>query len=95
MPAKKYRPYLTLEELKALQGFCASCSPSGSLHRYISRYIDEIQNGYRKVNHTLKPDIAETLGFAHSEKSDADRYANDLMSPEEESIYEQQQGISS
>lgn len=95
MPAKKYRPYLTLEELKALQSFCATCSPSGSLHRYISRYIDEIQNGYRKVNHTLKPDIAETLGFAQTEKSDADRYANDLMSPEEESIYEQQQGISS
>ena len=93
MPAKKYRPYLTLEELKALQGFCATCSPSGSLHRYISRYIDEIQNGYRKVNHTLKPDIAETLGFIESARTDADRYANNEMSPEEENEYERINGL--
>ena len=106
MATKKYRPYFTLAELKTLRGFCASVAQTERLHKYIDKYILDIEHAHRKPNHTLLPSISEKLGFSSSGEGesiipstpeeaaqlqrdhDANRYANNQMSPQEERDYE-------
>lgn len=99
MATRKYRPYLTLSELKHLAGLSRAHAPSAELTRYLDRYILDIDSGYRKENHVSKPTVAEKLGFGESseltsfEAEQLRRYENDEMSPEEESAYELSQGL--
>lgn len=63
MSAKKYRPYFTLPELKILQGSLSASQNLGhvGIINYLSKYITDIESGYRKENHTLKPDMLSSL----------------------------------
>ena len=56
---KKYRPYLTLSELKILHQSC----PSPPLTLYLHRYIQDIESGARESNYTPVPTISQKLGF--------------------------------
>lgn len=53
----KYRPYFTLAELKELH------SDNTSLSIYLRRFIEDIEQGNRKVNHISKPSMAQKLEF--------------------------------
>ena len=62
---KKFRPYFTLPELEVISSALKSSqSPQIGLIRYVDKFISDIQNGYRKENHTLKPSLEESLGFS-------------------------------
>lgn len=99
MATRKYRPYLTLSELKHLAGLSRAQAPSSELTRYLDRYILDIDSGYRKENHVSKPTIQDKLGFSEPqeltnyEAEQLRRYENDEMSPDEESAYELSQGL--
>lgn len=76
--AKKYRPYFTLTELKIIQGSLSSSQNLGhvSLINYLSKYITDIESGYRKENMSLKPDLLESLTESSSpsvSQSDKDK----------------------
>ena len=60
---KKYRPYLTLPELKILHQSC----PSPPLTLYLHRYIQDIESGSRESNYTPAPSISQKLGFTPNE----------------------------
>jgi hypothetical protein len=59
MSVKKYRPYFTLPELKALRD---SVPTIPTLYSYLDKFIRDIEDGFRSANHTLKPSMAEKLG---------------------------------
>ena len=61
--SKKYRPYFTLTELKIIQGALSSSQNLGyvGIINYLSKYITDIESGYRKENMSLKPDLLESL----------------------------------
>jgi len=63
MSAKKYRPYFTLTELKIIQGALSSSQNLGyvGIINYLSKYITDIESGYRRENIVLKPDLLESL----------------------------------
>ncbi len=93
MSAKKYRPYLTFLELSRISELLISSEPTSSLSRYISRYLLEIDSGYRSANHTPRPSVEDKLGFGEDTRTTHEqtaqyRYENDLMSPAEEAEYE-------
>lgn len=128
---KKYRPYFSLPELKTiLHSLKEQSNPPIGLIRYVDKFISDIDDGFRKESHSLKPRISleSSLGFVESsESSEPDdlisslqklykeflqsnqsfsgfsskqiiliqkyRYENDLMTQEEESIFEQSQGV--
>lgn len=99
MATRKYRPYLTLSELKYLRDLAKDSAPAGQLTLYLDRYILDIDSGYRKENHVSKPTIQDKLGFSEPqeltnyEAEQLRRYENDEMSPDEESAYELSQGL--
>ena len=64
-PMKKYRPYLTLAELKILHQSC----PSPSLTIYLHRYIQDIESGSRESNYVPVPTMSQKLGFTDFELS--------------------------
>jgi hypothetical protein len=96
---KKYRPYLSLPELRHLVSVLTQHEPTSGLCRYLSRYLLDVESGYRSANHTGSPSLEEKLGFATSaprtkhESEQQYRYDNDLMSPQEEYEYEVSQGL--
>lgn len=95
---KKYRPYFTLPELRHLVSVLLQHEPTASLSRYLSRYLLDIESGYRAANHVGSGSVAEKLGFESEPRtrheSEAQyRYDNDLMSPQEEYEYEVSQGL--
>ena len=96
---KKYRPYFTLPELRHLVSVLIQTEPTSSLTRYLSRYLLDIESGYRAPNHIGSGTLTEKLGFGDPEprtrhESEAQyRYDNDLMSPQEEYEYEVSQGL--
>jgi hypothetical protein len=96
---KKYRPYLSLPELRHLVSVLTQHEPTSGLCRYLSRYLLDVESGYRSANHTGSPSLEEKLGFAASvprtkhESEQQYRYDNDLMSPQEEYEYEVSQGL--
>ena len=96
---KKYRPYLSLPELRHLVSVLTQHEPTSGLCRYLSRYLLDVESGYRNPNHTGLPSLEQKLGFAASEprtkhESEAQyRYDNDLMSQQEEYEYEVSQGL--
>lgn len=61
MSTKKYRPYFTLAELKEIES--ALSVKASPLLTYISKYIRDIEDGFRSPNHSLKPTMSEKLGF--------------------------------
>jgi hypothetical protein len=65
---KKYRPYFTLEELQVLLESAQSGTPAEvakriGIIRYLSKYISDIEAGFRAANYTKEPTIEEKLGF--------------------------------
>ena len=96
---RKYRPYFTLPELRHLVGVMTAAEPTSSLCRYLTRYLLDIEQGYRTANHTGLPSLESKLGFSDSptktkhESEQQYRYDNDLMSPTEEYEYERSQGL--
>ena len=56
---KKYRPYLTLPELKILHQSC----PYPLLTIYLHRFIEDIESGVRESNYTPAPTMPQKLGF--------------------------------
>lgn len=96
---KKYRPYFTLPELRHLVSVLVQAEPTSSLTRYLSRYLLDVESGYRAANHIGSGGVAEKLGFGDPEsrtKHESEqqyRYDNDLMSPQEEYEYEVSQGL--
>ena len=96
---RKYRPYFTLPELRHLVVVLTQTEPTSSLCRYLSRYLLDVESGYRTANHTGSPSLEDKLGFSDSptrtkhESEQQYRYDNDLMSPQEEYEYEVSQGI--
>jgi hypothetical protein len=103
MSTTKYRPYLSLSELKHLAGLCRLDSPTSSLSLYLSRYIEDIDSGFRKANHVKTGvSLEEKLMLAELpnpddipaiQKEKKHRYENDLMSPQEEKDYLREQGV--
>ena len=102
MSTRKYRPYLSLPELKYLASLSHAHSPVSPLTRYLNRYVLDVESGYRKENHVQKPSMSEGLGFESRrsrgeqtkwEREQESRYLSDLMSPDEEKEYEQAQGL--
>ena len=96
--SKKYRPYFTLDELRHLVGVLVQCEPTSAMTRYLSRYLLDIESGYRAANHVGLPTLSAKLGFDESSKTKHEseqqyRYDNDLMSSTEEYEYEVSQGI--
>jgi hypothetical protein len=124
---KKYRPYLTLSELKTISAALRISAASNlGLIRYIDVFISQCDAGLREPNYTTNPTpgILEKLGFSPTSNSQSGslaippgirpiselmqtfkiasanltfaelqavqeyRYANSLMSPEEEVEYE-------
>ena len=91
---RKYRPYFTLAELSRIRDVLSTAEPTSALSRYISRYILDIESGFRSANHTSAPSLEHKLGFAEPEapttheSTQQYRYENDLMSPQEEYEYE-------
>jgi hypothetical protein len=71
MAIKKYRPYLTLSELRLLQSSLEETPQKHKGHkilsRYLQKYISDIESGYRSSNHTLKPSLEEQLGIRESD----------------------------
>ena len=61
--SKKYRPYFTLTELKIIQGSLSASQNLGyvGIINYLSKYITDIESGYRRENIVLKPDLLESL----------------------------------
>ena len=97
---RKYRPYFTLPELRHLVSVLVQAEPTSGLCRYLSRYLLDVESGYRSPNHTGSPSLEDKLGFSSSnnartkhESEQQYRYDNDLMSPQEEYEYEVSQGI--
>lgn len=66
MSTKKYRPYFTLSELEEIYNALTQMQSNLNLElrRYIGKYINDIRDGYRVENHTLKPSLEEKLGFS-------------------------------
>lgn len=96
--SKKYRPYLSLPELRHLVSVLTQHEPTSGLCRYMSRYLLDVESGYRVANHTGAPSLEEKLGFASGAKTKHEseqqyRYDNDLMSTQEEYEYEVSQGL--
>lgn len=67
-PKQKFRPYLTLDELKLIS---KELKQSGGVHllpliKYFDTYTLEIESGLRKHNHETKPTptLEERLGLA-------------------------------
>jgi hypothetical protein len=104
MSTKKYRPYLTLAELKHLHQLSHQQSQISALTRYLGKYISDIESGYRVDNYATrvnpnsmvaKLDLTDpttdskTLFDAEQER----RYTNNEMSPKEEAEYEKQIGL--
>jgi len=95
---KKYRPYFTLSELRHLVSVLTATEPTSSMCRYLSKYLYDIENGYRAPNHSGIPSLETKLGFSKEDKTKFEseqqyRYENDLMSPTEEYEYEKSQGL--
>ena len=95
---KKYRPYLSLPELRHLVSVLTQHEPTSGLCRYLSRYLLDVESGYRSANHTGPDSVEVKLGFASREKTKHEseaqyRYDNDLMSKQEEYEYEISQGL--
>jgi len=95
---KKYRPYLSLPELRHVVSVLTQHEPTSALCRYFSRYLLDVESGYRSANHTGVDSVEVKLGFATREKTKHEseqqyRYDNDLMSPTEEYEYEVSQGL--
>lgn len=63
MSTKKYRPYLTLGELKHLLEILQSSRDSRSvpLIKYLSSFIHQIESGFRKENMSLKPSLESLI----------------------------------
>ena len=103
MSTKKYRPYLTLTELKHLHQLSHQQSQISALTRYLGKYISDIESGYRVDNYATRvnpnsyaakldltdPPADKTIFDAEQER----RYTNNEMSPEEEAEYEKQIGL--
>lgn len=99
MSTKKFRPYFTLAELKHLHSLAFRDNQLAPLTRYLGRYILEIDSGYRSENYTTNPtpSIEDKLGFSTVsisaagktayEKEQENRFLNNEMTDEEESIY--------
>jgi len=66
MSTKKYRPYFTLPELEMLYKFLPAGSNTFALHRYLGKFISDIKAEHRVANITLKPTLADNLGFSPS-----------------------------
>lgn len=92
---KKYRPYLTLEQLQHL---CINCTDYQT-KRYLDKYIRDIDEGFRVANAIVADPITVQLGMSEKEKKTAyeaeqeRRYVSDEMSAEEEKQYELSQGV--
>lgn len=60
---KKYRPYFSIEEIQTIiTALKNEINPDTSLLKYLERYVFEIEEGFRKANHTLGPSMLEKLG---------------------------------
>ena len=95
---KKYRPYLSLPELRHLVSVLTQVEPTSGLCRYLTRYLLDVESGYRSPNHIGAPSLEQKLGFQGEAKTKHEseqqyRYENDLMSPQEEYEYERSQGL--
>jgi hypothetical protein len=96
---KKYRPYLSLPELRHLVSVLTQHEPTSQLCRYFARYLLDVESGFRSPNHTLQPSLEDKLGFGSGvvrtkhESEQQYRYDNDLMSKQEEYEYEVSQGL--
>ena len=93
MSTQKYRPYLTLNELVILTDAISGIEKYQALHRYLTKYVRDIKDGFRRANHTLAPTIEEKLELVSAERCEADRYAANEMTTEEEINYEIRVGI--
>lgn len=96
--SKKYRPYFTLPELRHLVSVLTQVEPTSSMCRYLSKYLYDVENGYRAPNHSGAPTLESKLGFSEEPRTKFEseqqyRYDNDLMSPQEEYEYERSQGL--
>lgn len=105
MSIKKFRPYFTLTELKHLHSLSLADNQLSPMTRYLGRYILEIDSGYRSENYTTNPipSIEDKLGFSSVtisaagktayEKDQENRFLNNEMTEEEESIYLSSMGV--
>lgn len=90
MNVKKYRPYFTLDELKVIHGTLHEKNQVATLTRYVGRYIEDIEDGYRKESILTSASIEQKLGLVdpptkpRNDKEQQRRYENNEMSPEEE-----------
>lgn len=94
-PAKKYRPYFTLEQLRIImRRLSVDVQDEVTMIRYLDDFVAQIEYGIRKESHKTKgrTSVIENLGL-QSETNDQYRYENDLMSSTEEAEYEKRMGI--
>lgn len=95
MSMKKYRPYFTLEELKHVHQSVSDFM----LKRYIGRFIEDIDQGYRSANIVVGDSQAVKVGFAKAdqetsfEKEQERRFLNNEMTEQEEKEYQLSIGI--
>lgn len=96
---RKYRPYLTLTELKTLRDLSHSQSQSSTLTLYLDKYVSDIDSGFRKPNSISEPTMAESLGFTPPEEktrhdaAQMNRYLTGQMSKQEVLDWELSQGV--
>jgi len=88
-PEKKYRPYFTLPELRAILDSLLShpIESQDKLRAYLNKYIFEISNEFRlpAVEVLNLPSKAQTL---EQKNRDQERYMLGEMSPDEEREFE-------
>lgn len=71
-PQTKYRPYLTLSQLKHIQQCMLAVKQQIQVDqetvRYLNKFIRDIEKGDIKPNHTTnpRPTLLEKLGFSES-----------------------------
>ena len=62
MAVKKYRPYFTLPELRAILETQQASGRNPALIQYLERFIADTEMGLRKENLSLAPSLGDRLG---------------------------------
>jgi len=72
MSTKKYRPYFTLSELRFLATLCRDSKHQSAkpVEIYLSKYISDIESGFRSANHVTKPTLEDKLELTSSPSDD-------------------------
>jgi hypothetical protein len=89
MSTKKYRPYLTLAQLKHIEQCMLAVKQQSQVDQetitYLHHFIYEIEKDMRKPNHTLKPSLTQRLGFEPEEPVKFEDEESKLFSKEDHS----------